>query len=165
MTQLSRNEVCAMIKHVESILNRTVENKKEAISIYPSVDSSKDARIWAFSKLIDVFRSTQLSLIFVSRHLMDKAWWSDICQDPIPNAGTESYINDFGGFIKFGLLHGIFSCVESSLRIFLRALDHTACGGGLGNFEPVYKCLLQSKLSKPQPNGIVLLHCRFRWTI
>lgn len=158
MTQLSRNEVDAMIKHVESILNQTVENKKEVISIYSSVDPSKDARITAFSKLIDVFNSTQLSLIFVSKHLMNNAWWSDICKNPIPNTGPKSYTDGFGRFIKFGLLHGIFSCVESSLRIFLRAVDHTACSGGLGNFESVYKCLLQSKLSKPQLNGVELLH-------
>lgn len=89
---------------------------------------------------------------------MDKNWWRGICKNPIPDMGPKSYINGFNRFIKFGLVHGIFSCVESSLRVFLRALDPGACSSGLDNFEAVYKCLLQSKLSKSQPDGVKLLH-------
>ena len=71
--------------------------------------------------------------------------------------GPKSYITGFGKFIKFGLVHGIFSCVESFLRVFLRALDPTACSGGLDNFKNIYISLFQSKLAKCPPDGVKLL--------
>lgn len=158
MTRLSQKNVDAIRKRVTSVLNHTIQDKKAIVSTYSRIDPSKDARITAFSKLIDVFRSMELSLIFVSKHLMDKHWWENSCENPICDNGLQSYLNGFNRFMKFGLVHGIFSCVESSLRVFLRALDPTACSAGVANFESIYICLLQSKLSKPQPDGVDLLH-------
>lgn len=157
MTQLSRQDVDTMIKRVESILDQTVQDKRAVVSTYSGVDPTKDARITAFSKLIDVFRSMQLSLIFVSKYLMDKHWWHDVCKTEISDRGLQSYINGFNRFMKFGLVHGIFSCVESSLRVFIRALDPTACKGGLDDFVNIYTCLFRSKLAKCPSDGLTLL--------
>jgi len=157
MIQLSRQEVEKRRKRVTFILNNIIEDKKAITSLYSSVDPKSDARITVFSKLVDVFRATELSFIFMSKFLMDISWWHRVCQKPINNTVPQVYINGFNRFIKFGLVHGIFSCVESSIRIFLRALDTAACNCGLDNFKNIYECLLQSKLSNPLPKGVELL--------
>ena len=158
MTQLSIQEIEKLRKRITAILDQTVQDKKAVISIYSIDDPSRDARITGFSKLIDVFRATELALIFITKHLMDKKWWHDVCLNQIETNGLNAYINGYVRFIKFGLVHGVFSCIESSIRLYLRYLDPTACRGGLDNFENIYKCLLQSKLSKPRPDGVKLLH-------
>jgi hypothetical protein len=157
MIQLDHSDVAKLIKDVESILNQAVQDRKEVISVYPSVDRQRDARITAFSKLIDVLRSVQLSLIFVSKHLMNKSWWHSVCKNPIPEGETKSYMDGFGRFVKFGLVHGTFSCVESSMRVFLCALDPGACSRGTAEFKSVYECLLKSKLSACPSDAIELL--------
>jgi len=158
MTEYTFQEVEVIRQKVSKILEQTVQDKKEITSLYSSVDPKSDARITAFSKLIDVFRSTELSFIFMSKYLMDKIWWHYVCQKPIDPTTPQTYIKGFDRFIKFGLVHGTFSCVESSIRVFIRALDPASCKGGLDNFKNIYKCLLRSKLSKPRPDYVELLH-------
>jgi hypothetical protein len=51
----------------------------------------------------------------------------------------------------------LFILVENKFRIFLRAIDPIACGGGTEAFESIYACLLRSKLSSPPPEAFELL--------
>ncbi|MEC7227284.1 MAG: hypothetical protein VXW00_10475 [Candidatus Latescibacterota bacterium] len=51
----------------------------------------------------------------------------------------------------------MFLAVESSLRLFLRAIDPAACNGGMAEFKSIYECLFRSKLSAVPSNGIALL--------
>jgi hypothetical protein len=52
----------------------------------------------------------------------------------------------------------MFSSIESSLRLFLRALDPTACNGGMKEFNSIYDCLFNSKLATAPADGIELLN-------
>jgi hypothetical protein len=46
-----------------------------------------------------------------------------IARKPIPDTGKHIYANEFANFKKIAFVQGIFLAIESSLRLFLRALD------------------------------------------
>lgn len=158
MEQWGPNEVMGLIKQLEPIRDRADQDKESVTTMYSSFDPRKDARITAFSKMINVFNSVQLALTFVSKHLLDLNWWKAVATEEIPASDARIYVNEFMGFSKIGFVQFLFSTTESSLRLFLRALDPTACDGGMGSFKSVYECLFRSNLSACPPEGIELLN-------
>jgi hypothetical protein len=150
-------EVHRLIAQLQVVRDRAVQDKAAIVSLYPFVDPEHDARITAFSKLINVLNSLQLSFTFISMHLLDKEWWDVIAKTPIPDCDKQLYANEFANFIKVGFVHAMFSSIESSLRLFLRALDPTACNGGMAEFKSIYECLFRSKLAKEPTDGVQLL--------
>jgi hypothetical protein len=46
-----------------------------------------------------------------------------IARKPIPDTDKHIYANEFANFKKIAFVQGIFLAIESSLRLFLRALD------------------------------------------
>jgi hypothetical protein len=84
-------EVHRLIAQLQVVRDRAVQDKAAIVSLYPFVDPEHDARITAFSKLINVLNSLQLSFTFISMHLLDKEWWmlSRKLQFPI---ATNSYM-------------------------------------------------------------------------
>jgi hypothetical protein len=157
MNQLGTDGVMNLIKQLEPIRDQAAQSKDSIVALYSSVDPRKDARITAFSKMVNVFNSVQLALTFVSKHLLDLNWWKVISKGEIPVADARIYANEFMGFSKLGFVQFLFSTTESSLRLFLRALDPTACDGGMGHFKSVYDCLLRSHLSRCPSESVELL--------
>ncbi len=157
MNQLGTNEVMNLVKQLEPIRDQAAQNKESVVAIYSNIDPEKDARITAFSKMVNVFNSVQLALTFVSKHLLDLNWWKVISRGEIPLSDARIYAKEFMGFSKLGFVQFLFSTTESSFRLFLRALDSTACDGGMGPFKSVYDCLLRSSLSLYPPESIELL--------
>jgi len=127
--------------------------------MYSNFDPRKDARITTFSKMINLFTALQLSLNFVLKGLSKLDVWEIIIdEEPFPNSDQKLYyVGSFMQFIKIGFDQLLFSITDSSLRIFLRALDPNACDGGTNRFESIYKCLFKSKLSICPSEGIELL--------
>jgi hypothetical protein len=154
---LGPEDIFALVKKLEVIRNKAVDDKEAAIRMYPALDARTDARITALTKLINAFNSTQLLLTFVSNHLLHKSWWRTISRWPISDAALAVYVNEFDSFVRIGNVQLLFSTVESSFRVFLRALDATACNGGMAAFKSVYDCLLRSKLSAYPPGSVQLL--------
>lgn len=76
---------------------------------------------------------------------------------PISDADKQMYANEFANFTKVGFMHALFSSLESSLRLFLRALDPAACNGGMAEFKSIYDCLFRSKLAAAPMDGTQLL--------
>lgn len=151
------DEVHRLIERLQPIRDRAVDDKTAVVALYPFVDPEHDARITAFSKLINVLNSLQLSFIFLSKHLLHKQWWEAIARTPIPDYDKQVYANEFANFVKVGFVHAMFSSIESSLRLFLRALDPAACKGGMAEFKSIYDCLFSSKLATRPTDGIQLL--------
>ena len=151
------DEVHRLIEQLQPIRDRAVDDKTAVVALYPFVAPEHDARITAFSKLINVLNSLQLSFTFLSKHLLHKEWWEVIARTPIPDCDKQVYANEFANFVKVGFVHAMFSSIESSLRLFLRALDPTACNGGMAEFKSIYDCLFSSKLATGPTDGIQLL--------
>ncbi len=157
MANIGPEEVHKLIQLLQPVRDQAAEDKRAIVALYPNVDPKHDSRITAYSKIINVFNSFQLALTFISKHLLHKQWWDAITTREIPDDDKQIYANEFANLIKVGYIQGIFSAIESSLRLFLRALDSTACNGGMSQFKSIYECLFKSKLASNPPDGIALL--------
>ena len=151
------DEVHRLIEQLQPIRDRAVDDKTAVVALYPFVDPEHDARITAFSKLINVLNSLQLAFTFLSKHLLYKQWWDAIARTPIRDIDKQVFANEFANFIKVGFVHALFSSIESSLRLFLRALDPAACNSGMAEFKSIYDCLFNSKLAVAPTDGGRLL--------
>lgn len=154
---LGPDEVHRLIEQLQRIRDRAVDDKTAIVALYPFASPEHDARITAFAKLINVLNSVQLAFTFASKHLLHKQWWDAVARTPIPDGDKQVYANEFANFTKVGFVHAMFSSIESSLRLFLRALDPGACNGGLAEFKSIYDCLFSSKLATAPTDGTQLL--------
>jgi len=157
MSKIGPDYYFRLIKLVEPIRDEALNNKKNISATYQSFVSNNDARITAFSKLMNILSSLQLSLTFIWRHLMHKDWWRKTAKKVIPEKDLKIYVKEFESFSKIGFVQLMFSAVESSFRMFLRALDPVACKGSTSSFRNIYMCLLKSKLSTYSPESIKFL--------
>ena len=157
MTESGYDKFNSIINQLEQICNQSIQDKETIKGIYSKVNPKKDARITTFSKMINIFNSLRLSLAFVQKGF-NLNWWKGIlCEERLPKPAILYYIGTFMNISKIGFNQLLFSNTESSLRIFLRALDPKACRGGMGKFQSIYYCLFKSKLSICPPEGIELL--------
>ncbi len=157
MDKIGSEEVQKLIKLLEPVRDKAVDDKRNIVALYFNINPKHDARITVFSKTINVLNSLQLALTFISKHLLHKQWWDSIATKNIPDNDKQIYVNEFANLTKIGFIQGVFSAIESSLRLFLRALDSAACKGGMSEFKPVYECLFKSNLSSSPRDGIEFL--------
>lgn len=150
-------QIDVLVNRLQDLCSKSHSVKTAVISRYTALGSQTDARITAFSKIINVFNSGLLGVAFMSRHLTDSVWWCTIGNDHIPDSDKRVFIREFDSFMKLGVIHGIFSAVESSLRLYLRALDPSACNGGKAEFKNVYERLYRSLLCESPAEATVLL--------
>ncbi len=150
-------EVHNLIEQLQPVRDHAVDDKSTVVGLYSFANPTHDARITAFSKFINVLNSLQLAFTFVSKHLLDKKWWDAIARVKIPDHDKQIYVNEFVNFTKVGIVQALFSAIESSLRLFLRALDPVACNGGTAEFKSIYECLFNSKLAATPTDGTALL--------
>jgi len=91
---IGAEELHRLIEQLQQVRNRAIEDRTEVIKLYPSVRPKHDARI----------NSLQLSLVFISWHLLDERWWCAIARKPIPDDDKKIYINEFINFVKIGFV-------------------------------------------------------------
>jgi len=116
-----------------------------------------DARLTCFAKLANTVESAELALKFLDECLAKGSWWA-ANYNPMPtSADTSIYIQEFSQFAKTGMLQLAFGAVESSFRVFLRAIDPEACEGSTREFKSVYECLLRTKLGLPDVDDRIAL--------
>lgn len=151
------DDIHRLIEALQHVRDRFVSDKEAIIAIYSFVTPKHDARITAYSKAINVLNSVQLAFTFISKHLLHGQWWEAVARSPIPDPDKQIYANEFANFTKVAFVQGLFLAIESSLRLFLRAIDPAACNGGMAEFKSIYECLFRSKLSAVLSNGIALL--------
>lgn len=151
------DEIHHLIKQLGIVRDRAHDDQNAVLILYSSVDPAHDARITAFSKFINVLNSVQLAFTFISKHLLYKQWWDAIAHTSISDSDKQVYANEFANFTKVAFVQTLFSSIESSLRLFLKALDPSACNDGMAEFKSIYDCLFRSKLATSYPEGIVLL--------
>jgi hypothetical protein len=151
------DDVHRLIQQLQPVRDRFAEDKEAVTAIYSSVSPAHDARITAYSKAINVLNSVQLAFTFISKHLLNGQWWEVVASNHIQDADKQIYANEFANFTKIAFVQGMFLAIESSLRLFLRSIDTSACNGGTAEFKSIYECLFNSKLTEAPSNGIELL--------
>jgi hypothetical protein len=131
-----------LIKKVQKARDLLVDDKNNLIASYSNWDKGRDARITLFSKCINTLNSTQLGMTFIYFHLTQKQSWNSVAHKTILDNDIQIYVNEFVMFVKIGFIHSLFSSIESSFRLILKALDPNVCSGGTAEFKGIYSCLL-----------------------
>ena len=102
-----------------------------------------DARITAFNKLNNVLTTINLGYFLMHTYLSKKDWWKANQKLEVTESSIHNTLNEFEMFYRIGLIQNIVYSIESSFRIFVRALDSTACKGGQAEFKSIYDWLLK----------------------
>ncbi len=116
---------------------------REGVLAQHSTWDKDDARLALFSKCQNVVRSG-MTLLAVVRHGMTKpGFWESGFQRVPSEIELAHAMREAERFTMIGTLHGVFSCLESSVRIYQRALDPAAHAGATTEFKPLYASLLR----------------------
>lgn len=151
------HDIHKLTKQIETVRDAFDRDRAEITAIYSAMDPKHDARITAYTKTKNILNSVQLALVFISKHMLHNQWWKITFPKPVSDTDKQIYIKEFANLAKIAFVQGIFMALESSLRLFLRALDSTACNGGMAEFKSIYECLFRSKLSAIPADGVPLL--------
>ena len=148
-----------LTKQLEDVYERAIANKKKLQGIYGHSFSHIDARRTAVNKLNNLFQVTGTTLVFVSDKLMNTDASPAKSED---GKTTPRAVRDYAkfyleSFLKIAFFNSVFSALESSFRVFLRAIDPKAANAGKAAFKNVYECLLKSKLSACPLQAVELL--------
>lgn len=138
-----------LIIQIQEIRDSFMQSRDELKARHINWDDSQDARITFFSKCISVLNSTQLGKFHIRQNLLEKKWWLSISAEPILDSDIQILIKEFDMFIKMGFLQFIFSSIESSMRLFVKSIDPTACQNGTAEFKNIYSYLLK-KINKQE---------------
>lgn len=151
-------KILELTKQIQGIIDALSDEKlRLSRGVYATCDLERDARLTVYSKLINSCNSLLLALIFMSTNLNNTCWWKMHTRDEISSADIAIYLKEFESFSKIGFVQAIFSSIESSLRLYLRAVAPSACSQGTAAFNSVYECLFKSHLCCEPTEGIELL--------
>lgn len=145
-------EVGELADRLAQLRDRLWGERKEVLK-NPNVTSEKDARLTSIGKLTTVLESTLMGVIFLGQYTGHPDWWEVTFKGDTPPDVQEDMRLSFSNSIKFTLIQGAFSTIESSFRLFLKEIDPQACNGATGAFKNVYQCLFQSKLETAPQEG------------
>lgn len=124
-------------------LQHWMVDAREALAGDPVRWRDDDARLTMFNKCSNVASSTMLGVALMAHHLCVPAWWKEKGGIPASRETMQYACDEFNMFLRISFIQGIFFAVESSLRVFVRALDSNACGGGCAEFKSIYEWLLK----------------------
>jgi hypothetical protein len=102
-----------------------------------------DARLTVFNKSSNVAGSTNLGVVFMAHHLCKPAWWVEKTKYGATPEAIQNSCDEFNMFLRISFIQGLFFAVESSFRVFVRALDSIACAQGCSEFKNIYEWLLK----------------------
>jgi hypothetical protein len=106
---------------------------------------SEDARLTGIAHLIRLVDCTLLSFTLMNDNLLppDNKWWDSVRTQPLDSfnhSHRSMTVNTFNNsFIKFGFLHKLFSTIENTSRLVLRALDPAAANNATSSIFSVWR--------------------------
>jgi hypothetical protein len=114
-----------------------------------------DARIGIFAKCMNNFEPVMFSLIFEKEQLRKPEYQARFSKDH-KTPPIQKEIDNICGFYlmyqQMALCDLLFSAIESSFRVFVRAIDPNACNNATDSFQSVYRYLLnQTNTTKYEP--------------
>ena len=105
-----------------------------------------DARVTIFNKCGNITQTVYLAVVFMQRHLTKSDWWEEMETYGATKEDIQLTIHRFNQFLRTFFIQELFSLIEGSFRVFVRALDPNACNQGRDAFKNIYVWLL-SRLS------------------
>lgn len=105
-----------------------------------------DARVGVFAKCINVIEPTFFALMFEKEQLRTKEYQGRFAGEGNEPPSEEEIVSQSDNFLRYLILCyaiTLFSVIESSLRIFVKKLDPTACSNGTSEVQSIYNWLLK----------------------
>lgn len=136
-------DLLARLEKLRMVFN---EDIRTMISAHPEW-CDRDLRSSALHKMYTVLTSCQLGMWLILKHLQQPKWWDENWQSIYTNRPREGELwrdgNEFQAFLRISFIQSVFSAMESSFRLILRALDAEACQQSTGSFLCVYSEILE----------------------
>ena len=104
--------------------------------------NDNDARLTIFNKLNRLLASITLGYFLMETIVQKEEFWRQH-QPSLTSESINKAFNDYEMIFRIGLLHNLIYCVESSFRIYVRALDPSACKNVQAEFQIIYDWLLK----------------------
>jgi hypothetical protein len=142
-----------LTQNLQELKERVFHDKEHLTSANASWDVQRDARIIALGKFINIVERTQFGVHLLGK-LLDEDWYQTNLDHPTQQEPDYKLILtvEFEKSTKYNFGMSLFILIESSLRVFLRAIDPIACRGSTTAFESIYNALLGSnQLNFPNP--------------
>ncbi len=149
-------EFQTLFERIDKTVHRVIEVKQSLVTDYPAWPVGTDVRTGLFFRLHNQLNPAMYAALAIHRHMVKPGWWMPVIGKPLDGDSMRVELLNLSQFLKIGLLHQVFSTIEASYRILLRALDPLACDGATAEFKSVYDCLLGAKLALPEDDRAVL---------
>jgi hypothetical protein len=135
-----------LIQRLQVIKANAFNDKQQLTTANPGWSSQKDTRLLSLGKFINVCERTQFSLHILGKLLDDDWYQSNMENETQQDLDYKTILTvEFEKSVKYGFGMSLFTLIESSFRVFLRAVDPVACRGATGAFASIHKSLLGSK--------------------
>lgn len=134
-----------VIKPLEKLINALKKEHESTLQRHPTWEAT-DARVTVFAKYANTLSSAHLGLIFQHEQMSHRQWWRPphfTAMKPLTDDDITNEIVEFDRFLRVGCIQMQVSAIESSFRLYVRALDPTACKNGHSEFEPLYRWLFR----------------------
>jgi hypothetical protein len=131
-----------IVLSLEDLRNVYATERKDLIARHPIWQADIDARLVIFSKCANVIHSAFLFLLLQRHELSLRSFWTKNFDNVPSDNDLKTHLRECEMFIKTGLFHFIFASLESSMRLFVRAIDPMACNDGAAQFKSIYAWLL-----------------------
>lgn len=143
-----------LIQRLQAIKEQAFKDKQQLTTANPGWNPDMDARLSPLGKFINVVERTQFGLHILGKMLDDDWYQSNMENETQQDSDYKMILTvEFEKSLKYGFGMFLFTLIESSFRIFLRAVDPVACRGATTTFDSIYKSLLGSKqLNFPAAN-------------
>jgi hypothetical protein len=134
-------EFLLLLEHCQRVASRLSAYTARLQADFPAWIDGEDARLTVFARLRNQLSPAVVSAFVMHRHLAEPDWWVGLVGKRLDDRSLLIELLNYSQFVKIGLLHQVFSSIESTFRVFLRALDPDACGGGTAEFKTISDCL------------------------
>ena len=135
---LQDDDVLALVK-----LQKEYEDAKQLVlEAHPAWKRWTDARPQALGRCANRLQNIFLCGCHERQNLTSKRWWREHVSVDITDLGCRVSLVEFDSFLIGTACVMMFSTIEHSIRVFLRALCPSACQNGRAHFQSVYRKLL-----------------------
>lgn len=116
--------------------------RQSVLAAHPAWDKWTDARPLALGRCANVVQNIFLCGCHEKQNLTSERWWRKHVSVAITRDGCRAGLVAFDSFLIGTAYVMLFSAIEHSIRVFLRALCPGACRNGRAHFQSVYRKLL-----------------------
>ncbi len=136
--------------YLEVIGQSVLHDKSLLINTHPSWRIQSDVRFTSLNNLFISLERTRLGTVILED--LNGSNWFHLHSPSLPFEDRRKLTDNFEKLVKYNFGMDFFTGIETSFRIFLRAIDPIACDNGSGPFINIYGSLLGDKHLNFQDN-------------